>query len=86
MALVGVGWNFMYTGGTTLLTESYAPVEKARVQGVNDFVLFATLAASSLTSGALVTSAGWDTANWAAIPGARRDRRRHRGARLAPAR
>jgi len=68
MALVGVGWNFMYTGGTTLLTESYAPVEKARVQGVNDFVLFATLAASSLTSGALVTSAGWDTANWAAIP------------------
>jgi predicted MFS family arabinose efflux permease len=68
MALVGVGWNFMYTGGTTLLTESYEPAEKARVQGVNDFVLFATLAASSLTSGALVTSAGWDTANWAAIP------------------
>jgi len=68
MALVGVGWNFMYTGGTTLLTESYTPIEKARVQGVNDFVLFATLAASSLTSGALITSAGWDTANWAAIP------------------
>jgi predicted MFS family arabinose efflux permease len=68
MALVGVGWNFMYTGGTTLLTDAYRPVEKARVQGVNDFVLFATLAASSLTSGALVTSAGWDTANWAALP------------------
>jgi predicted MFS family arabinose efflux permease len=68
MALVGIAWNFMYTGGTTLLTESYRPVEKARVQGVNDFVLFATLSASSLTSGALVTSAGWDTANWAAVP------------------
>jgi predicted MFS family arabinose efflux permease len=68
MALVGVGWNFMYTGGTTLLTESYTPAEKARVQGVNDFILFATLAASSLVSGALMTSAGWDTANWAAIP------------------
>ncbi|HTI46440.1 MAG TPA: MFS transporter [Casimicrobiaceae bacterium] len=68
LALVGVGWNFMYTGGTTLLTESYRPSEKARVQGVNDLVLFVTLAATSLTSGALVTRAGWDTANWAGVP------------------
>ncbi len=68
MALVGVGWNFMYTGATTLLIESYRPAEKARVQGANDLILFATLALSSLTSGALVTSAGWETANWAALP------------------
>jgi predicted MFS family arabinose efflux permease len=68
LALVGIGWNFMYTGGTTLLTEAYRPAEKARVQGVNDLILFATLAATSLTSGALVTGAGWETANWASLP------------------
>jgi MFS family permease len=68
LLLVGVAWNFMYTGGTTLLTESYRPIEKARVQGVNDFILFVTLAASSFTSGALVTAGGWDVANWVAVP------------------
>jgi MFS family permease len=68
LALVGVGWNFMYTGGTTLLTESYRPAEKARVQGANDLALFVTMAASSLVSGALVTTGGWETANWAALP------------------
>ena len=68
LALIGVGWNFMYTGGTTLLTESYRPAEKARVQGANDLVLFVTMGISSLSSGALVTRAGWETANWAAVP------------------
>jgi predicted MFS family arabinose efflux permease len=68
LALVGVGWNFMYTGGTALLTESYRPVEKARVQGVNDLAVFVTMAVSSVTSGALVTAGGWETANWAALP------------------
>jgi MFS family permease len=68
LALVGAGWNFMYTGGTTLLTETYAPNEKARTQGLNDFIVFATMGASSLASGALVTSAGWQTMNRAALP------------------
>jgi MFS family permease len=68
LALVGVGWNFMYTGGTTLLTEAYRPAEKARVQGVNDLILFATLAVTSVSSGALVTAAGWESANWAGVP------------------
>jgi MFS family permease len=68
LMMIGVGWNFMYTGGTTLLTESYRPVEKARVQGLNDLILFTTMGVSSLTSGALVTSAGWETANWAGVP------------------
>jgi predicted MFS family arabinose efflux permease len=68
LALVGVGWNFMYTGGTALLTESYAPSEKARVQGVHDLILFATMGVSSASSGALVAAAGWETANWAALP------------------
>jgi predicted MFS family arabinose efflux permease len=68
LALVGAGWNFMYTGATTLLTQTYAPNEKARTQGLNDFIVFATMGVSSLSSGALVTTAGWETMNRAALP------------------
>ena len=68
LVLVGVGWNFMYTGGTTLLTESYRPSEKARTQGANDFIVFSTMAISSFSSGALVSSAGWEIMNWSALP------------------
>lgn len=64
---VGLGWNFMYTGGTALLMETYAPGEKARTQGVNDFIVFATMGVSSLASGALVTTSGWETMNRAAL-------------------
>ena len=67
LVAVGVGWNFMYTGGTALLTETYAPGEKARTQGVNDFIVFATMGVSSLASGALVTTSGWETMNRAAL-------------------
>lgn len=68
LALLGIGWNFMYTGGTALLTESYEPAEKARVQGVNDFAVFATMGVSSVSSGALVSLAGWELMNAAALP------------------
>jgi len=68
LALLGVGWNFMYTGGTTLLTEAYAPAEKARAQGANDFAVFATMGVSSFSSGALVSVAGWERMNMLALP------------------
>lgn len=68
LALVGAGWNFLYTGGTALLTETYTPAEKARTQGFNDFVVFTTMGISSFASGALVTSTGWATMNAAALP------------------
>ena len=58
----------MYTGGTTLLTEAYTPAEKARTQGANDFIMFSTMALSSFSSGALVSAAGWEVMNWAALP------------------
>jgi MFS family permease len=67
LVLVGIGWNFMYTGGTTLLTESYTPSEKARTQGLNDFIVFSIMALSSFSSGALVSAAGWEVMNWAAL-------------------
>jgi MFS family permease len=68
LVFVGIGWNFMYTGGTTLLTETYTPSEKARTQGLNDFLVFATMGLSSFASGALVTTTGWETMNRAALP------------------
>jgi MFS family permease len=68
LALLGVGWNFMYTGGTALLTESYTPAEKARTQGVNDFLVFAVMGVTSFSAGALVSATGWETMNRAMLP------------------
>jgi len=60
LTLLGVGWNFLYIGGTMLLTEAHRPAEKAKVQGVNDSLVFAVMVSSSLTSGVVVTgSGGW---------------------------
>lgn len=68
LALLGVGWNFMYVGGTTLLTEAYNPAEKAKTQGANEILIFCTTATSSFTSGVLVNAAGWNTLNYVALP------------------
>jgi MFS family permease len=67
LVLVGVGWNFMYTGGTTLLTETYTPAEKARTQGFNDALMFTSIAVASFSSGALVSGPGWATMNYAVL-------------------
>jgi MFS family permease len=66
--VLGVGWNFMYIGGTTLLTECYRPSEKNKVQGFNDALVFATMAVSASSSGVLVNTAGWLRLNHVAIP------------------
>ena len=60
---LGVGWNFLYTGGTTLLMRAYLPVEKNRAQGVMDTCVFSTMAVSSFSSGALITTQGWQWLN-----------------------
>ncbi len=57
--LLGVGWNFLYIGGTTLFTTAYRPEEKIRAQGTLDLCVFSTMAASSFASGALITTQGW---------------------------
>lgn len=66
--LLGVGWNFMFIGGTTLLTECYAPAEKAKVQGLNDFMVFGSVACASLSSGGLLHVFGWNAVNAGALP------------------
>ena len=66
--LLGIGWNFLYIGGTSLLTETYRPEERAKVQGSNDFMVFGVQALSSVSAGALVLGGGWTTLNLYAIP------------------
>jgi MFS family permease len=61
--LLGVGWNFLYTGGSTLLTTAYRPEETHKAQGAMDTCVFATMALSSFASGALVTTQGWTLLN-----------------------
>jgi predicted MFS family arabinose efflux permease len=68
MVLLGVGWNFLYIGGTTLLTETYRPEERAKAQGANDQTIFIMMAISSFTSGMTVTTAGWERVNLMALP------------------
>ena len=61
--LLGVGWNFLFTGSTTLSLQTYTPEEKDRAQGALNFFVFATLALSSFASGVLVTTRGWELLN-----------------------
>jgi MFS family permease len=68
LVLLGVGWNFLYIGGTTLLTETYRPEERAKAQGTNELAIFIMMAISSLTSGMTVTSAGWERVNLFTLP------------------
>src|SRR5690606_7806777 len=68
LVLLGVGWNFLYIGGTTLLTETYRPAEQAKAQGANDMLIFVTMAVSSFSSGMLLEVTGWQMLNYLAIP------------------
>ena len=68
LALLGVGWNFLFIGATALLTETYDPAEKAKVQGLNDLLIFVTMATSSFASGMILERNSWQTLNYAAIP------------------
>ncbi|MEY4978080.1 MAG: hypothetical protein RLZZ352_350 [Pseudomonadota bacterium] len=61
--LLGVGWNFLFTGSTTLSLQAYRPEEKDRAQAAINFFVFATMALTSFASGALVTTQGWQWLN-----------------------
>jgi MFS family permease len=68
LVILGVGWNFLYIGGTTLLTQTYRPEERAKAQGTNEQAIFIMMAISSFTSGMTVTTAGWQRVNLLALP------------------
>ena len=68
LVLLGIGWNFLYIGGTTLLTATYTPAEKGRAQATNDMTIFAVGLACSFSAGALLERYGWEAMNLALIP------------------
>lgn len=68
LIMLGIGWNFLYIGGTTLLTEVYSPAEKGSIQGINEFMVFSATAFTALSSGYLHHKLGWETLNQFTIP------------------
>jgi MFS family permease len=68
LVLLGVGWNFLYVGGTTLLTGTYRPGERAVAQATNDLVIYAVGLVASLSAGALLELVGWQRMNLLLIP------------------
>jgi len=68
LVLLGVGWNFLYIGGTTLLTDACSPAERAKTQGANDSIIFLTMMITSFGSGVLIDAKGWEVLNWLALP------------------
>jgi MFS family permease len=68
LVLLGVGWNFGFIGATTMVTRTYEPVEKERVQGLNDLLVFGWVAFASFSSGKLLVLGGWSLVNITLIP------------------
>lgn len=64
LILLGIGWNFGFVGASAMVLECHRPEEKARVQSLNDFVVFGTMAIGSFLSGGLLTVYGWNTVLW----------------------
>ncbi|MGE5271490.1 MAG: MFS transporter [Thiohalocapsa sp.] len=65
---LGIGWNLLFVGATTLLTRTYAAEEKGKVQALNDFLVFGTVTLSSFASGALLSGVGWAMVQIAVMP------------------
>lgn len=68
LVMLGVGWNFLYIGGTTLLTSTYTAAEKGRAQAINDMTIFAVGLACSFSSGGLLEAFGWQMLNVFLLP------------------
>lgn len=68
LVLLGISWNFLFIGATTLLTETYSESEKFKTQALNDFLVFSVVAMASLSAGILHHNLGWQFVNYMAIP------------------
>ena len=68
LVLLGVGWNFAFIGGTTLLIQTYQPTEKLKVQAVNEFIVFGFAALATLSAGWLYDRFDWVALNLAVVP------------------
>ena len=68
LIFLGIGWNFLFLGGTTLLTQSYRSSERFKAQAVNDFLVFGMQAVGSLSAGVLLANIGWNGVMGFALP------------------
>lgn len=68
LVFLGVGWNFVFIGGTALLTQTYQPAEQLKVQAINEFAIFGLVAVAALSAGWLYDRFGWITLNLAVVP------------------
>ncbi|MGE5201034.1 MAG: MFS transporter [Acidobacteriota bacterium] len=68
LALLGFGWNFMFVAGTTLLTHAYRPEERAKVQGLNEFLIAGSAALGSFSAGGVFGTLGWNALNLLVLP------------------
>ncbi len=68
LVLLGVGWNFGFIGATAMLTDTYSPAERNKTQGINDFLLFGSVAFASLMAGQTLNAFGWYMLNWFVFP------------------
>jgi MFS family permease len=68
LATLGLGWNFLFIGATTLLTETYSVAERAKAQAFNEAVMFTTVGVATFFSGTLLYEVGWRAVNLAALP------------------
>jgi MFS family permease len=68
LVLLGLGWNFGFISATTMLTQTYRPEERSKVQGLNDSILFGFVALASFSSGKLFSSVGWSAINVVVLP------------------
>ena len=68
LTLLGVGWNFLFVGGTTLLTQAYRPAERAKTQAAHDFMMMTVVSIASFSAGGLLNAWGWNTVNLTVLP------------------
>ncbi|MDQ9170854.1 MFS transporter [Oxalobacteraceae bacterium R-40] len=68
LILLGIAWNFLFIGGTTLLTEACTPAERAKTQAAHDFLMFGAITIASFSSGSLLNAYGWRFVNLSVIP------------------
>ena len=68
LILLGLGWNFLFVGGTTLLTDAYRPSERAKVQAAHDFLMYIAISIATFSSGSLLSAFGWRAVNLAVLP------------------
>ena len=68
LVLLGIGWNFGFVGASTMVVETHRPEERNRVQSLNDFLVFGSMAVASFSSGQILASNGWEAVNWVVFP------------------